>query len=148
MIDRFEKFSFAISEISRYWHKLASDEMEKYGLKGPYAVYFTTMYRYPDGITAVKLAEICSKDKADVSRAVSLLEKKGLITKSSANRNNYRAPLSLTEMGKKIAEIINEKAKIAVEGGGKGLSVCERETLYKALDLICSNLQELTVRGL
>ena len=33
MIHRFERFSFAISEISHYWHKLTSDEMEKHGLK-------------------------------------------------------------------------------------------------------------------
>lgn len=30
MVDRFERFSFAISEISRCWHKLAAEEMEKY----------------------------------------------------------------------------------------------------------------------
>ena len=147
MIDRFEKFSLTIFELSRYWHKLASEEMEKHGLKGPHAVYFTTMYRFPEGITAVKLAEVCSKDKADVSRAVSLLEQKGLITKTTATKN-YRTPIKLTEMGEKIAEIINNKAKIAVENGGKGLSDNERGVFYSTLEKICSNLQELTVKGL
>ena len=33
MVDRFERFSFAISEISRCWHKIAAEEMEAYGLK-------------------------------------------------------------------------------------------------------------------
>ena len=32
MIERFERFSYAISEISRYWHKITSDEMERFGL--------------------------------------------------------------------------------------------------------------------
>ena len=45
MIARFEKFSYAISELSRCWHKIAADEMKQYDLKGPYAVYFTTLYR-------------------------------------------------------------------------------------------------------
>ena len=36
--ERFEKFSLAISEISRCWHKLAGDEMLRYGLKGPHAI--------------------------------------------------------------------------------------------------------------
>ena len=148
MVDRFERFVFAISEISRYWHKLASEEMEKYGLKGPHAVYFTTMYRFPDGITAAKLAQLCSRDKADVSRAMSLLEAKGLVTKVDAQANRYRAPLKLTEEGNRIAGHINEKAKAAVENGGKGLSEEHREIFYRALELICSNLQDLTVKGL
>lgn len=148
MIDRFEKFSFTISEISRYWHKLAADEMEKYGLKGPHAVYFTTMYRFPDGITSVKLAELCSRDKSDVSRAVSILEKKGLVEKFCVNQNFYRALLKLTGKGREIAEYINEKAKSAVEIGGKGLSDKEREIFYNALELISSNLQALTEKGL
>ena len=54
MLNRFERFSLAISEIYRYWHKIAADEMEKYGLKGPYAVYLTAMYRYKDGITSTQ----------------------------------------------------------------------------------------------
>lgn len=148
MIDRFEKFSSAISEISRYWHKLASDEMEKFGLKGPHAVYFTTMYQYPDGITAVKLAEISSRDKADVSRAVAQFEKKGFVKKIIVNKNHYRAPLKLTEAGRQLAERINEKAKLAVELAGKGLSEEDRNTFYQALGLICSNLRTLAEEGL
>ena len=34
MVDRFERFSRGVSELSKYWHKIAADEMEKYGLKG------------------------------------------------------------------------------------------------------------------
>ena len=50
MVDRFEKFSLAISEISRYWHKIAAEELKPYELKSTHAVYLTTMYRYPDGV--------------------------------------------------------------------------------------------------
>lgn len=145
MVDRFERFSFAISEISYHWHKIASDEMEKHGLKGPYAVYFTTMRRFPEGITAAKLGELCSKDKADVSRAVSLLQKQGLVQKEG---DPYRALIKLTPEGMKLAEVINEKAMIAVENGGKGCSEEEREIFYKVLELIRSNLEELSQKGL
>ena len=47
MEDRFERFSVGMSEISRYWHKLTGDEMEKYGLKGTHSIYLLTMYRFP-----------------------------------------------------------------------------------------------------
>ena len=48
--------------------------MAKFDLKGTYAVYLSAMYRNPEGITAAKLAELCCRDKADVSRAVAALE--------------------------------------------------------------------------
>lgn len=148
MVDRFERFSLAISEIYRHWHRIAADEMEKYGLKGPYAVYFTTMYRYEDGITAARLCELCGRDKSDVSRAVACLEKKGLVKKECVNRNLYRARLTLTEEGKKAAQDINQRAMLAVEYGGKGLSEEKREIFYDALETIVSNLQILSEQGL
>ena len=30
MINRFEHFSLAISEINRYWHQIATAELERY----------------------------------------------------------------------------------------------------------------------
>lgn len=145
MIDRFERFSFSISEIYRYWHRIASDVMEDYGLKGPYAVYFTTMYQYPQGITAARLAELCSRDKADVSRAINLMEEKGLADKEGVN---YRAMLRLTDKGRMVAEQVNEKAMTAVEYGGRGISEGHREVFYNCLETIATNLQLLSREGL
>lgn len=148
MITRFEKFSFAISEISRYWHKIASDEMDKYGLKGPYAVYFTAMSRYPEGITAAQLCEICGRDKSDVSRAITLMEKKGLVSKISVSQTLYRARLVLTQEGKTAAQQINERARMAVEFGGKGISEENRKIFYESLEKIANNLQAISEDGL
>ena len=145
MIGRFEKFSLAISEINRYWHKIASDEMEKYGLKGPYAIYLVVMHRYPQGITSARLCEICDRNKADVSRAVSDMEKKGLVRREGAA---YRAMLILTEEGICAARQVVERASRAVEEGGKGLSDERRLIFYETLDLIASNLREITKEGL
>lgn len=147
MIDRFEKFSLAIWEISRYWNKIASDEMAKYGLKAPFAVYFTSMARLEEGITAAKLAELCSRDKAEVSRALSLMEQKGLVRRDSAH-SQYRALIKLSEEGKKLSAVITEKAMVAVELGGKGLSDEQRQTFYDALELITANLSRVSRQGL
>lgn len=147
MVDRFEKFSAAISEIHRHWHRIAADEMEKYGLKGPYAVYFTTLFRHTDGITSVKLAELCGKDKADVSRALNILEKKELVKKVGV-KNLYRASVMLTEKGRELAKQINDKAKSAVEYVGKDLGDKNREIFYACLEKITANLQILSKEGL
>ena len=148
MIHRFERFSYAISEISRCWHRIAGEEMGKYDLKGSFSVYFTTLYRYPEGVTAAQLGELCSRDKADVSRAMALLEKKGLVTRQEADGKAYRAKLILTEEGMVLAEHINQKAGAAVEYASQGLPADKRAVFYEALELITANLQKLSKEGL
>ena len=130
MVERFERFLFTISEISRSWHKIAADEMEKYDLKGPHAIYLTTMYRYEEGITAARLSELCGKDKSDVSRMMNIMEKKGLVKKEGVNQNLYRALLKLTDEGKVAAEHVRERASLAVEIAGKDLTEEKREIFY------------------
>ena len=148
MVDRFERFSYAISEISRLWHRIADEEMGNYDLRGSYSVYFTTMYRFPEGVTSAQLVELCSRDKADVSRAMSLLDKKGLVTRCDPEGKAYRAPLKLTEQGRAVALQINAKARSAVEQASFGLPDEKRVIFYEALELITNNLQRLSKEGL
>lgn len=148
MIERFEKFTFYIFEITRYWHKLAGEEMAKYGLKGPHATYLTTLYKFEDGITAPQLCELCSKDKADVSRMMSIMEKKGLVIKEAVTKNKYRGLLKLTQEGKIAAQHVKERVALAVDLSGKGLSEEDREIFYQALEMISSNMKLLCEEGL
>lgn len=148
MIERFERFLFAISEISKHWHKIAGDEMAKYGLKGPHAIYLTTMYRYEDGITAPQLCELCGKDKADVSRMMGMMEKKGLVIKEGIHHNLYRGVFKLTSQGKIAAEQVRERASLAVEIAGKDLTDENRAVFYQSLESIILNLRELSKKGL
>lgn len=148
MIDRFERFSIFISDISRYWHKLTTAEMEKFGLKGTHSVYLATMARFPQGITAGQLCEICGKDKSDVSRMMNILEEKGLAVKEGGYQNRYSGAFRLTEAGLEAAAFVEKRASLAVAYAGKDLSEDERNTLYSALGLITGNLRELSEKGL
>lgn len=148
MLNRFARFSLAIAEIDRCWHKLAAEEMAKYDLNSPHAVYLNTLYQYEEGITAAKLGELCGKNKGDVSRMVSILEKKGLVRRESVGGNLYRAKLMLTEEGRRAAEHVRERAAVAVELAGAGLSDETREIFYAALEQITANLQVLSKEGL
>ena len=131
MLHRFERFSLAITEISRYWHQIAGEEMGKYGLKASHATYLVTLSRFPDGLTAPRLAELCGRDKADVSRMMSILEAKGLAVRDGANR--YRGNLRLTPEGQALAEDISQRAQRAVERAGSGLT---EEWLISAVSTI------------
>lgn len=145
---RFERFSFAINEIYKYWHKIASEVMEEYGLKGSSAVYFATMSRFSEGITASKLGELCSRNKADVSRVILQMEKKGFIRRENTAKKSYRAKLFLTEEGRNVAMHINRRAKTASDIGSCGMTEEERENFYKYLELIANNLKKLSIDGM
>ena len=148
MLDRFERFSFAISEISRCWRKLASDELAKYGLKSSHATYLTILYKYPDGITVPDLCEISGKDKSDASRMIAILEKMGLAGKEVVGGSLYRGLWVLTDEGKVAAAHVCLRASRAVELAGKDLDDETRDIFYKALELITSNLTSLSKEGL
>lgn len=148
MLSRFEQFSFVISGINRYIQKLERDEMIKYGCKGAFAQYLVAIQHYPEGLTAAQLAQICDKDKAAVSRMVSEMEEKGLVTRTSENARLYKAMITLTEEGRRAAEFVSQKARTAVSAVGSELSAEDRHVLYSALDLISAKLQTLAKEGI
>ena len=146
MIDRFERFSISIFNISHYWNKIAAEVMKKHGLRGGYALYLIVLSRCDENITAAKLAELCQRDKGDVSRAISTIQKKGILKPYGQNR--YRAPLILTAEGREIADQLSAKASGLLELAGKGLSGEMRENIYPSLDLIAKNMKQISEEGM
>lgn len=108
----------------------------------------TTLRRYPEGLSSAQLGEICRRDKSDVSRAVSDLEKKGIVRREGASAGMYRARLVLTEAGQAISDVVCRKASLAVELGGNGLTDEQRTAFQDALDLIAENLTKISIEGL
>ena len=148
MLERFERFSLAISEISHCWHKLAAEEMAKYSLKGPLVTYLLTISRHPDGLTAPQLCELCGKDKSDVSRMMALMEQKGLVKKEGGHQNRYGGIFRLTPAGEEAASFVCQRASTAVELAGKDLSDADRTVFYTALESIAANLKQIAKNGL
>lgn len=148
MTSRFEQFSASVSCIYRCIQKIERVEMAKYGLKGPHAQCLLAMSHYPQGITSSQLCAICDKDKAAISRTVAELEREGLVERSLKGSNRYRAPLKLTAQGKAAAEHVDERAKLAVEKAGEGMTDEQRTIFYKVLDLIAGHLQTICEEGL
>ena len=148
MLERFERFSVIISEISRHWHKIAAAEMEKRGLKGAHSIYLITMSRYPDGISASQICELCCKDKADVSRTMRAMEEKGLVIKEGGHQNRYNGVYRLTGEGLAAAEYVKQRASLAVELSGSSLTEASRSILYNSLEIIAENMKNISENGL
>ena len=148
MISKYEHFSLSVSRIYHDIQRIERTEMEAFGMKGPHAQTLLAMQRYPEGITAVQLCEICDKDKAAVSRSVAELEEAGMVSRKSANGSNYRACLILTEKGQEAARAVGEKARLAVEQAGIGLEDEERQVFYRVLAMISENLHTICREGI
>lgn len=148
MQGRYEQFSFIVSVINRHIQKIERDEMIKYGYKGAFAQYLMAMRHHPDGVTSAQLSELCDKDKAAVSRVVTEMIEKGLVVRRCANETLYRAKLTLTQEGCKIADFVAKRAIAAVAAVGNELSDEERRMFYSTLDFIASKLQTISKEGI
>lgn len=148
MVSKYEHFSLSISRIYHDIQKIERTQMEGMGLKGPHAQILLTLHRYPEGVTAVQLCELCAKDKAAVSRTIAELEEKGMVMRRQFHGSSYRALLQLTPEGEKAAREVGERAVMAVEQAGKGLDDENREVFYQVLALIAENLHTLCTEGI
>lgn len=148
MLSRYEQFSSMISTICRCVQKIERDEMVKYGYKGSYAQYLVAISHYPDGITARRLCETCDKDKAAISRVIAEMEESGLVERVGEGTSKYRARLFLTDKGRKLADVVSERARVAVDLVGEGLTDYDRSIFYATLDRIAANLQKVGKEGI
>jgi len=148
MLERFERFSASLSELSRYWHKISADEMAKYGLRSIHSLYLLTLYRHPEGVTAAGFCELCGRDKSDVSRMMTIMEEKGLVEKTGSGKSRYRGVFRLTEEGIRTAEEVRRSTYRAVELAGEGLTDEARAVFYDSLAVIVENLRRLSRDGL
>lgn len=148
MLPRFEKFIYDITEIDQYWHRISADVMQQYGLKGSCSIYFVKLHGNPQGLTAAQLGPLCSKDKADVSRDMNVLEKAGYVQRIRSGGSAYRAKILLTPSGMALTEQIIRTAEEAVNLVGHELSDQDRAVFYRVLDIITHNLQALSETGL
>ena len=148
MLSKYELFSSSVACLYRDIQKIERTEMAKFGLKGPHAQCLLALSRYPEGITAARLCEVCDKDKAAISRMMAELEEKGMVSRGDEKGNRYRMQLRLTSLGEEAADHVEQRAKLAVEEAGSGMTEEQRATLYAVLDLIAGNLQTICAEGL
>lgn len=141
----FERFSLIISDISKQQHKLMASLMRKYGLNGSHAIYILSMHRHPDGISASRISECCSRDKSDVSRSMSVIVEKGFAEKVMSHQNRHRVVFKLTDKGKETAEDIQKRVNCMMELAEADLTEEKHAVLYEALDSVWHNLCNLNI---
>ena len=137
MEKRLENFVGLILEASRLIQRIKTFETKAYGLKPVHVMCLFYLFQNKEGLSSKELASLTFEDKAAISRALSLLRNKSL---AWYDETKYNSKITLTEEGMKVAEKICERANMAVNAGGEGLSEDERDNFYRSLGKINQNL--------
>ena len=130
MQDRFERFVVSITELHRYLQKLKELEMGQMDLKAGYTMCLYYLGKHPEGLTATQLTELCKEDKAAISRTLSQLSSKGLVS------------CELPEEGNTVVKKISSRIYSALAHGGDGMTEEQRLNLYDSLERISHNLEQ------
>ncbi len=142
MEERYQMFTTLIAKCARAIKRIKSSEMEEFGLKGLHVSCLYYVYN-KSILTATELCDICDEDKANISRALDMLESGGFVVCNSKTAKKYNCPIELTEKGRKVAESVQEKIDNIVNLASEGLSEQNREIFYSSLNLISNNLEKI-----
>lgn len=94
-----------------------------------------------DGLTQNQLVEMLDKDKTNIARMASNLEKKGFVKRCACPNDRRSVKLYLTENGKKLATTIIPIAEEFNEIVCKGISTQELLELERLLSKITQNVR-------
>ncbi len=139
MEERFRTFTTLITSIYRSIRRIKAEEMAEFDLKSPHVSSIYYLYR-AETLTSAELSEISGEDKANISRIVVFLEKRGYLTRDSDGHKRYKSPLSLTAQGREIGKRIADKIDRVLSEASKGLSEEARTEFYRCLALLEKNL--------
>lgn len=143
MNNRYSLFTNLIKNIFNNVQKIRSKEMEKLGLKGSSIQCIFYLYEDDRGKTPQDLCILCNEDKAAISRTLQYLTNLNLISTKKEDNKIYKNLIILTEEGRKIGKIIEEKIDNIWEQGSQNLKQNEIEDFYKTLSKINENVNTI-----
>jgi len=138
MENRFENFTYLVLKTGKIIQRIKNIEMEEFGLKAVHVMCIYHLSKSPEGLSNKDLVALTLEDKAAISRAITLLQKKEII---NCQVKKYHGIITLTEYGKEIAEYIDKRSDEALEKSGIGVTDQERDELYATLRKIEENIE-------
>ena len=119
------------------------DQQESNSIKNQRALLNDYLGKHPEGLTATQLTELCKEDKAAISRTLSQLSSKGLVScELPEHKRSYRTLYYLTEEGNTVVKKISSRIYSALAHGGDGMTEEQRLNLYDSLERISHNLEQ------
>lgn len=144
--NRFELFSTSVAYLVKALQFLKNRKMSEYDLKGSTCLCLCQIYENEQGLTALDLVQMGDIDKAQVSRCMSELMRKGLVYREECRGRKYKQKYLLTEQGRMAARDIFDTTTRIQEITEYGIAQEELATFYRVLDRMCENLGDLKDR--
>lgn len=121
---------------------MKTEAMAEYDLKSSHlsCIYYLMVGK---ARTAAQLTKLGDEDKANVSRTLGELEKRGLITRELGSGGRPKRTITLTEEGAEIGEFLREHIENILEIVSDDIDEAEREAMYSALTQIDKRLRML-----
>lgn len=94
-----------------------------------------------DGLTQNQLVEILGKDKTNIARMASSLEKKGFIKRIQCPEDRRSVRLFLTKCGKELGSSVIPVAEEFNEVVSKGITAQELQEFERLLEKVRQNVQ-------
>lgn len=141
---RFEDFVGIISALSKEIQRIKLAKMRGFGLKGADVMALYHLVREQDGTTSADLARSIGVDRAAVSRTVSDLARKGLVSaEGDGGGIRYRGRVRLTDAGMEVARSCDALIGEIVGRAGATISPDDREAMYRSLGAILAALRDI-----
>ena len=142
-MERFERFTVLITNITRSIRKIKNEEMVRWNLRSHHVSCIYYLYK-KGALTSKKLCDICNEDKANISRSIDFLEEEGFVVQKNSKQKRYNAQYILTEKGSAVAKIISERIDDVINFASSGLNDDERDVMYKCLEMIDQRLASVS----
>lgn len=137
-----EQLIVALIKASTAHQKSCGTEFREYELS-PGQPKVLSRLRYQEGYLQKDLAALCNVEPATMVVLLANMEKKGMIRKEvdhvSGGKRAFR--IYLTEEGRRLAELVDEKVKLVEEKSFRGFSEEEKDQLISLLGRLAANLE-------
>jgi DNA-binding MarR family transcriptional regulator len=144
-VDRFESFILLIDAIHKSINKIKTDIAPESAIKSVHTMWLYELLRHPEGLTATEIAAKTMIDRSLVSREISALMRGGYVKcASSEGKRNYNSVITLTDMGKILAEEIAGSALEIQDKVSQNVDKDELFTFYSVLERLYRNIEEIS----
>lgn len=139
--EKIMKFFLVTGKMEKQIAKLKSLYMKKFGLNGSDLPILFVLMTEPEGCRQDRLSAMTGSDKAQISRSISRLMDKGMISKEDSSL--YKSRYSLTEKGRKAADDLAAIASQVFDEAHSVLDDEQWEGFYDFLERLNSQIARM-----
>lgn len=138
--DRLDLFMTMTGSAARSITRIKHRKMSKYGLGSTHTTCLRKLYLAEKGLTRTQLSDACDLDKAQITRIVGELSRKGYVNEEASGRG-YKKKVFLTKEGREITADIYKVALEVNEYVSGGISQEDIDHFYAVFERICEGLR-------